>query len=107
MKDYPWVLADKHILKAKLYIVDYQFDKAEEEYKKALAIWSSFENYIVLADYYYDLMFFSKAIDYYKQALTKTLAMGLTRKKKLAILWKIKKAQFYIYIKKIVCKSQK
>jgi tetratricopeptide (TPR) repeat protein len=62
--------ADAHILKAQLLELKYDFKNAAANYRKAAAIFPSFDNYLLVANFYYNLNQFSEAEPYYTQCLT-------------------------------------
>ena len=62
--------ARKHIRKAELYIVNYQFDDAKSHFKKAIAISPTYIIYLEIANTYRDLDKRPEALEYYNQCLT-------------------------------------
>jgi len=60
----------KHIRKAQLYITNFQFTEAEQQYKQAIDVLPSFNNYFAIARFYVDLNRFSEATDYYNHCLS-------------------------------------
>jgi tetratricopeptide (TPR) repeat protein len=62
--------ADIRILKAQLAELKYDFENAAANYLKAAAIFPSFDNYLLVANFYSDLNQFSEAETYYTQCLT-------------------------------------
>jgi len=64
--------AQKHIRKAQLYILNFQFTEAELHYKQAVTIFPSFETNIEIAKFYSNLNRFNESITYYNKCLTHT-----------------------------------
>ena len=62
--------ARKHIRKAQLYIVNFQFTEAEQHYKKAVVVFPSYDNNFAIARFYDDLNKFPEAIAYYSHCLS-------------------------------------
>ncbi len=81
--------AAKHLLKAKLYIVDCKLAEAEQHFLKSVLLHSSFENNIALADFYFDLKRLPEAIEYYDRALS----LASSWRKRIRIRKKLKSAR--------------
>ena len=64
--------AQKHIRKAQLYIVNFQYNEAEQHFLQAVTIFPSFYNSSAIAEFYYNLNEFSEAITYYNHCLNLT-----------------------------------
>jgi tetratricopeptide (TPR) repeat protein len=62
--------ADTRILKAQLLELKYDFENAAANYLKAAAIFPSFDNNLLVANFYYNLKQFNEAETYYTQCLT-------------------------------------
>lgn len=61
--------AQKHIRIAQLYVIKYQFAKAEKQYKKAATIFPSYDTNFAIAQFYSNLNKFHEAISYFQKCL--------------------------------------
>ena len=68
--------AHKHIAKAQLYILNFQFDKAEQHYIKAADISHSYDTNLALADFYNNQNMLHEAIEYYARCLNFEISLG-------------------------------
>ena len=61
--------ADRHIFRAQLFIDNFQFDEAEQDYIQAVTIFPSYDNNFAAAYFYSSLNNFSEAISFYNYCI--------------------------------------